>query len=134
MAQKYFRQAVNGLVEAARDGTREGRVSYPPTLISSIPHQANFRIIEAVARRLGISREHTFTNLDRYGNLSSASIPVAIAEAADGDRIRAGDRILMPAFGGRSHVVRACRSLGSSNDTPGCQRFNKLSGSDTNGT
>jgi len=48
-----------------------------------IPHQANPRIIEAVARRLEISRERTFTNLDRNGNMSSASIPVAIAEAAD---------------------------------------------------
>jgi 3-oxoacyl-[acyl-carrier-protein] synthase-3 len=106
---EIFRQAVNGLVGAARMVL--AKIEYQSTDIDLvIPHQANLRIIEAVARRLEISREHTFTNLDRYGNLSSASIPVAISEAADGDRIRAGDRILMPAFGGgltwSAHVVR----------------------------
>ena len=106
---EIFRQAVNGLVEAARSVL--AKIGYDSTDIDLvIPHQANLRIIEAVARRLGISREHTFTNLDRYGNLSSASIPVAIAEAADSDRIRPGDRILMPAFGGgltwSAHVLR----------------------------
>jgi len=106
---EIFRQAVNGLVEAARSVL--AKIGYGSVDIDLvIPHQANLRIIEAVARRLDISREHTFTNLDRYGNLSSASIPVAIAEAADSDRIRPGDRILMPAFGGgltwSAHVVR----------------------------
>jgi len=120
---EIFRQAVNGLVGAARMVL--AKIEYRSTDIDLvIPHQANLRIIEAVARRLEISREHTFTNLDRYGNLSSASIPVAISEAADGDRIRAGDRILMPAFGGgltwSAHVVRwgtRTTPLGASNLT-----------------
>lgn len=106
---EIFRQAVNGLVDASRSVlAKVGYASRDIDLV--IPHQANLRIIEAVARRLEISREHTFTNLDRYGNLSSASIPVAISEAADGDRIRPGDRILMPAFGGgltwSAHIIR----------------------------
>ncbi len=106
---EIFRQAVNGLVEASRAVL--AKVEYGAADIDLvIPHQANLRIIEAVARRLEISRERTFTNLDRYGNLSSASIPVAISEAADGDRIRPGDRLLMPAFGGgltwSAHVVQ----------------------------
>jgi 3-oxoacyl-[acyl-carrier-protein] synthase-3 len=65
-----------------------------------IPHQANVRIIDAVARRLEIPPERVMINLDRYGNTSAASIPIALYEAACQERIKAGDYVLLMAFGG----------------------------------
>lgn len=64
-----------------------------------VPHQANLRIIEAVGSRLKISSEKVFTNVDNYGNTSAASIPLAIQEAMGEKRLKAGDRILVTAFG-----------------------------------
>jgi 3-oxoacyl-[acyl-carrier-protein] synthase III len=65
-----------------------------------IPHQANNRIIEALAQRLEIGIERFKINLDRYGNTSAASIPIALDEAFRNGRIKKGDYILMVAFGG----------------------------------
>jgi 3-oxoacyl-[acyl-carrier-protein] synthase-3 len=65
-----------------------------------IPHQANIRIIEAVAKRLGVEDGRVFINIDRYGNTSSASIPIALDEARKQGRIGEGSLILMTAFGG----------------------------------
>jgi 3-oxoacyl-[acyl-carrier-protein] synthase III len=65
-----------------------------------IPHQANIRIIDAAAGRLGQPREKFFINVERYGNTSSASVPVALYEAVHGGRIKAGDVVVMVAFGG----------------------------------
>jgi 3-oxoacyl-[acyl-carrier-protein] synthase-3 len=64
-----------------------------------IPHQANTRIIEAAVRRLKIPWERVFVNIDRYGNTSSASIPIALCEAVDAGRLRPGDRVVMVGFG-----------------------------------
>jgi 3-oxoacyl-[acyl-carrier-protein] synthase-3 len=64
-----------------------------------IPHQANIRIIEAVAKGLGLPMEKMFVNLDRYGNTSAASIPIALAEAVDSGRVKVGDHIVIVAFG-----------------------------------
>ncbi|HEY3524466.1 MAG TPA: beta-ketoacyl-ACP synthase III, partial [Candidatus Limnocylindrales bacterium] len=64
-----------------------------------IPHQANVRIIEAVAKGLGLPMEKFFVNLDRYGNTSAASVPIALAEAVDSGRVAMGDRIVIVAFG-----------------------------------
>ncbi|AHF07613.1 beta-ketoacyl-ACP synthase III [Desulfitobacterium metallireducens] len=64
-----------------------------------IPHQANLRIIDASIKRLGIDSKKVFVNLDRYGNMSGASIPVALDEAARGGRIKYGDNLLMVGFG-----------------------------------
>lgn len=65
-----------------------------------VPHQANKRIIEAVVERLGIPMERTWVNIERYGNISAACIPVALWEARQAGRLRAGDRLLTAAFGG----------------------------------
>ncbi|MDR7517328.1 MAG: 3-oxoacyl-[acyl-carrier-protein] synthase III C-terminal domain-containing protein, partial [Armatimonadota bacterium] len=65
-----------------------------------IPHQANIRIIDAAAERLGQPREKFFINVDRYGNTSSASVPVALYEAVREGRIRPGDVAVLVAFGG----------------------------------
>jgi len=64
-----------------------------------IPHQANVRIIDAAIKRLGLPADRFFVNIDRYGNTSSASIPIALCEAIAAGRINAGDRLVMVGFG-----------------------------------
>ena len=64
-----------------------------------IPHQANIRIIEAVAKGLDLPMERMYVNLDRYGNTSAASVPIALAEAVNEGRVKIGDRIVIVAFG-----------------------------------
>ena len=96
--QELFRRAVRVVVESvgvtlARSGITADDVSW------FIPHQANLRIIEAAANRLGIPRERTVVNIERFGNTSAASIPLAMSEAADDGRIRDGDLVLMSGFG-----------------------------------
>lgn len=64
-----------------------------------VPHQANIRIVDAAVKRLGISRDKVVINLERYGNMSAASIPVALDEAVKTGRIKEGDNIVMVGFG-----------------------------------
>jgi 3-oxoacyl-[acyl-carrier-protein] synthase-3 len=75
-----------------------------------VPHQANLRIIEATAKRLNVPMDRVFVNLDRYGNTSAGTIPIALAEAAEQGRLKQGDTVLLTAFGGgltwASAVVR----------------------------
>ncbi len=72
----------------------------PSELSLLIPHQANLRIIQATAQRLGLSMDKVMVNLDRYGNTSAASIPIALDEAVNSGRVRDGDHLLLEAFGG----------------------------------
>ena len=72
---------------------------HPDDIDLIIPHQANIRIIEAVAKGLDLPMERMFVNVDRYGNTSAASVPIALAEAVDTGRIAVGDRIVLVAFG-----------------------------------
>jgi len=64
-----------------------------------IPHQANIRIVEAVAKGLDLPMERMFVNLDKYGNTSAASVPIALAEAVNEGRVQIGDHIVLVAFG-----------------------------------
>jgi 3-oxoacyl-[acyl-carrier-protein] synthase-3 len=64
-----------------------------------VPHQANIRIIEAVAKGLDLPMDRMYVNLDRYGNTSAASVPIALAEAVDEGRVKVGDRLVFVAFG-----------------------------------
>ena len=64
-----------------------------------IPHQANVRIIEAVAKGLGLPMDKMFVNVDRYGNTSAASVGIALAEAVSGGHVKMGDKIVLVAFG-----------------------------------
>ncbi|HMJ79511.1 MAG TPA: 3-oxoacyl-[acyl-carrier-protein] synthase III C-terminal domain-containing protein, partial [Candidatus Dormibacteraeota bacterium] len=64
-----------------------------------VPHQANVRIIDAVGRQLGIGLERVYINVDRYGNTSAASVPIALAEAVDAGRVKPGDVVVFVAFG-----------------------------------
>ncbi len=64
-----------------------------------IPHQANIRIVEAVAKGLGLPMDKMFVNLDKYGNTSAASVPIALAEAVNEGRVKVGDNVTIVAFG-----------------------------------
>ncbi|MFN2502708.1 MAG: beta-ketoacyl-ACP synthase III [Acidimicrobiales bacterium] len=96
--QEVFRRAVRAIVESAAGTLLQADVT-PDQVDLFIPHQANIRIIEAAATRLGISPERTFKNIERYGNTSAASIPLALAEAADAGRLAPGDLVLLSGFG-----------------------------------
>lgn len=65
-----------------------------------VPHQANYRIIQATAKRLGLGMDKVMITVDRHGNTSAASVPLALDEAVRGGRIKDGDRVLLEAFGG----------------------------------
>jgi 3-oxoacyl-[acyl-carrier-protein] synthase-3 len=65
-----------------------------------IPHQANRRIIDAMRERLGVSADKVVLNIDRYGNTSSASIPISLDELVRAGRVRPGDHVGFVAFGG----------------------------------
>lgn len=72
----------------------------PSQLSLLIPHQANLRIIQATAERLGLPMDKVLINIDKYGNTSAASIPIALDEAVTTGRVKDGDYILLEAFGG----------------------------------
>jgi 3-oxoacyl-[acyl-carrier-protein] synthase-3 len=95
---EVFRRAVRIVADSAL--TTLGRAGVEPADIDLfVPHQANQRIIEAACSRLGIPAERTFANMDRWGNTSGASIPIALAEAAEAGRISSGDLVLLAGFG-----------------------------------
>jgi len=93
-----FRFAVRIMPEAAFEALRRAGVS-PEEVDLFIPHQANIRIIDAAAKRLGIEGDRLFVNVDRYGNTSAASIPLALWEAASSGRLAQGDVIVLVGFG-----------------------------------
>jgi len=96
--KETFKSAVNAMHIAAREALR--RCETDITRIKCvIPHQANRRIIDAVAERLGATPEQVFTNLEKYGNTSAASVAIALDEAVQAGRIQRGDLVLLIAFG-----------------------------------
>lgn len=96
---EVFKHAVRAMEEAAQAALdANGITSSDLTLF--IPHQANRRIIDAIAKRLDLDSGRVFVNLHRYGNTSSASIPIALDEANRQGRLKSGDLLLLDAFGG----------------------------------
>ncbi|HEY1232084.1 MAG TPA: beta-ketoacyl-ACP synthase III [Candidatus Binatia bacterium] len=96
--KEVFKIAVRSMEEISRQALAEADV--PVSQVSLvIPHQANRRIIVALAERLGIPMDRVMVNLDKYGNTSAASIPVALDEAKRQGRIKSGDIVLLNAFG-----------------------------------
>lgn len=93
-----FRFAVRALPEAIAGALAASHLSLGD-LDLVVPHQANARIIEAAARRLGLDLDRFMVNIERYGNTSVASIPLALAEARDAGRLNAGDVVAVAAFG-----------------------------------
>jgi 3-oxoacyl-[acyl-carrier-protein] synthase-3 len=94
-----FKVAVRTLEDLVIKTLDENKLK-PSQLSLLIPHQANLRIVQATADRLGIPMNKVIVNLDRYGNTSAASIPIALDEAVMTGRIKDGDYILLEAFGG----------------------------------
>lgn len=97
--QETFKLAVNGMVGACRNTMKESGVK-SEDVAWVIPHQANLRIIGAVAQRLTIPEERVYVNIDKYGNTSAASIGICLDELCRAGKIKRGDYILLTAFGG----------------------------------
>jgi len=95
---QVFRWATQMMTAAAQRVITASGLN-PEQIDLFIPHQANMRIIEATARRLGLSPDKVFANVDRYGNTSAASIPIALCEALDKGAINTGDNIVLTSFG-----------------------------------
>lgn len=96
--RKVFKFAVRVMGEAAEEVLAEAGLA-KSDIDFFIPHQANIRIIDSAVKRLGLPMEKVLVNVDRYGNTSTASIPLALEEAVHSGRIKKGDNIVMVGFG-----------------------------------
>jgi 3-oxoacyl-[acyl-carrier-protein] synthase-3 len=107
--QEIFKRAVHGMGQASADVLAAAGV-VPADIDLVVPHQANLRIIESVVKRTGIPMERVMLTVQRYGNMSAATVPVALVEALEEGRVQPGALLLMPAFGAGltlcSHLVR----------------------------
>ena len=97
--REVYKHAVRNMAAAARMAL-EANGLVPADVAWVIAHQANLRILEGVAERVGIPMTRFFTNVDRYGNTSSASVPTALDEALEQGKIREGDVLIFAALGG----------------------------------
>ena len=96
--KETFKNAVNAMLTAAQEALRRCELNISQ-IKCVIPHQANRRIIDAVAERLGVKPEQVFVNLEKYGNTSAASVAIALDEAVQAGRIQRGDLVLLVVFG-----------------------------------
>jgi 3-oxoacyl-[acyl-carrier-protein] synthase-3 len=107
--REIFRRAVAGMTRASAEVLAQCGVR-PDQVDLVVPHQANVRIIEAVVERAGIPMDKVMLTVERYGNMSAATVPVALSEALAQGRVRPGGLVLMPAFGAGltvcAHLVR----------------------------
>jgi 3-oxoacyl-[acyl-carrier-protein] synthase-3 len=97
--KEVFRFAVRAMGDAASEAVNRAGLTFADIDLL-IPHQANSRIIDAAAARFDMPKENVVVNLDRYGNTSAASIPIALYEAEAAGRIAEGDNMVFVAFGG----------------------------------
>lgn len=96
--RETYRFATRTLASTALASIRRAGLE-PEDVALFIPHQANIRIIEAVAKGLDLPMDRMYVNVDRYGNTSAASVPIALAEAVNEGRVQVGDNICIVAFG-----------------------------------
>jgi 3-oxoacyl-[acyl-carrier-protein] synthase-3 len=96
--REIFKRAVIGMDKAATAALRQANIA-DDAVNFIVPHQANLRIIDSLAKRIGASPEQVMVNIQNYGNTSAATIPIALTEALEGRRIHAGDHLLLAAFG-----------------------------------
>ncbi len=96
--REVFKHAVLTMAEACDEAIRRAGIT-PDDLDLLVPHQANIRIIDATAKHAGIPREKVMVTVDRYGNTSAASIPMALGEAEASGRLKPGMLVLLVAFG-----------------------------------
>lgn len=95
---EVFKQAVRNMYDCAIEVLKRADLT-PEDVDMLIPHQANTRIIGAVSKRLGLSENRVFVNIADYGNTSAATIPIALCEAVEQGRLKAGDLLVIDAFG-----------------------------------
>ena len=112
--QEIFKRAVAGMARASANVlARQGLEAKDIGLV--VPHQANLRIIDAVAKRLDVPMERVMLTVERYGNMSAATVPVALVEALEGGRVEPESLLLMPAFGAGltwcAHLARWSRRV-----------------------
>jgi 3-oxoacyl-[acyl-carrier-protein] synthase-3 len=109
---EVFKFAVKVMGESALKAIENAGIT-PADVDIFIPHQANIRIIQSAAKRLKLPMEKVIVNVDRYGNTSSASIPIALREAVDNGRVKNGDIIVAVGFGAgltwASCVIKWCK-------------------------
>ena len=96
--QEVFKRAVKSMAQACADVLEETGVSLDEVNLV-VPHQANKRILDSLAKRVGIPAEKVFVNVHKYGNTSAGTIPVALTEAVEEGRVKSGDYILTASFG-----------------------------------
>ena len=96
--KEVFRRAVRVVVDSAERALESAGIT-ADQLSLVIPHQANIRIIQAATQRLGVDMDRTVVTLDRYGNTSSSSIPLAFYDARENGRVKSGDYALLTGFG-----------------------------------
>jgi 3-oxoacyl-[acyl-carrier-protein] synthase-3 len=107
--QEIFKRAVQGMSLAADEALARANVKLDEIGLL-VPHQANLRIIEAVAKRCNVPMERVFLTVHKYGNMSSATVPVALVEALEEGRVKPNSIVLAPGFGAGltwcAHVIR----------------------------
>jgi 3-oxoacyl-[acyl-carrier-protein] synthase III len=107
--QEIFKKAVTGMGDASVEVLKRANVTVDQVDVV-VPHQANLRIIEAVAKRVGAPMDKVFLTVHKYGNMSAATAPVALVEAIEEGRVKPGSLVLIPAFGAgltlSTHLIR----------------------------
>ena len=107
--QEIFKKAVHGMADASAQALAKAGLGIADIDLV-VPHQANLRIIEFVGKRIGATHEQVFLTVERYGNMSAATVPVALVDAIEEGRVKPGARVLTPAFGGGltycAHVIQ----------------------------
>ena len=96
--REVFKNAIVRFPEVIQEALDKNNLSIEDVSLI-IPHQANLRIIQSVAKRMGVEQNKFYANIQRYGNTTAASIPIALCEAVDEGKIKAGDNIILAAFG-----------------------------------
>jgi 3-oxoacyl-[acyl-carrier-protein] synthase-3 len=127
--QEIFKRAVQGMSLASDEALKRAGIDISQVDLV-VPHQANLRIIEAVAKRCNVPMERVFLTVQRYGNMSSATVPVAMVEALEEGRVKPNSVLLTPGFGAGltwcSHVIRwgsRVTPLGATDiDLPPCNK------------
>lgn len=109
LGQEIFKKAVAGMSQGCDKTLAKAGIGAEAVDLV-VPHQANLRIIDTLAKRMKLDRDKVYVNIQRYGNMSAATAPVALVEALEEGAIKPGGMVLMPAFGGgltwSSHLIR----------------------------
>ncbi len=127
--QEIFKRAVHGMTEASNAALARAGLTIADIDLA-VPHQANLRIIDFVGKRIGIPHERVMLTVERYGNMSAATVPVALVDAIEEGRVKPGAKLITPAFGGGltycAHVIqwggRTAPLAASPVELPPCDR------------